>query len=53
MTSRRRAARIKVGKAMLAEMIDAATVDCYNDSELATGWRTMIEDNLAHMESRP
>ena len=28
-------------------MIEAATVDCYNESELTTGWLTMIEDNLA------
>jgi hypothetical protein len=27
-------------------MIEEATVDCYNDSELTTGWFTMIEDNL-------
>lgn len=47
MTSRPRTARIKVGKARLAEMIDAATVDCYNESELTAGWLTMIEHNLA------
>ena len=29
------------------EMVEEATVDCYNDSELTTGWFTMIEDNLA------
>ena len=28
-------------------MIEAATVDCYNESELTTGWLTMIEENLA------
>jgi hypothetical protein len=28
-------------------MIEEATVDCYNESELVTGWFTMIEDNLA------
>jgi hypothetical protein len=29
------------------EMVEEATVDCYNDSELTTGWFTMIEDHLA------
>ncbi len=28
-------------------MIQAATVDCYNESEEITGWFTMIEENLA------
>jgi len=27
-------------------MIEEATVDAYNDSELTTGWLTMIEANL-------
>jgi hypothetical protein len=27
-------------------MVEEATVDCYNDSEKACGWFTMIEDNL-------
>jgi hypothetical protein len=27
-------------------MIEAATVDCYNESEQLTGWCTMIGDNL-------
>jgi len=27
-------------------MIEKATVDCYNESELITGWFTMIENNL-------
>lgn len=27
-------------------MVEAATVDCYNDSELTTGWFTMIESYL-------
>jgi hypothetical protein len=31
----------------LAELIEQATVDCYNESEQATGLYTMIEDNLA------
>jgi hypothetical protein len=28
-------------------MVEEATVDCYNELELVTGWFTMIEDNLA------
>ncbi|MCC6810749.1 MAG: hypothetical protein IT381_25190 [Deltaproteobacteria bacterium] len=28
-------------------MIEAATVDCYNESEQATGWLTMLEEHLA------
>jgi hypothetical protein len=31
----------------LAGMIEEATVDCYNDSELITGWYTVIDENLA------
>jgi hypothetical protein len=27
-------------------MIEEATVDCYNPSEQATGWFTLIEENL-------
>ncbi len=46
MTSRERDAGIKISKGRLAEMIEEATVDCYNDSELTTGWFTMIDDNL-------
>ena len=32
--------------ARLAEMIEEATVDAYDESEQATGWFTMLEDNL-------
>ncbi len=39
--------RSRVSQARLAEMIQEATVDCYNESEQVTGWFTMIEDNLA------
>ncbi|MGA8921686.1 MAG: calcium-binding protein [Candidatus Dormiibacterota bacterium] len=46
MTSRERDAGIKISKGRLPEMIEEATVDCHNDSELTTGWFTMIEDNL-------
>jgi Calcium binding len=28
-------------------MVEEATVDCYNESELVTGWFTKIEENLA------
>ena len=37
----------KSGKAYLEMLIDEATIDCYNESEQATGFYTMIEDNLA------
>lgn len=33
--------------APLDELIDRATVDCYNEDEQITGLFTMIEDNLA------
>ncbi len=36
-----------VSESRLAELIEQATVDCYNDSEAKTGFLTMIEDNLA------
>jgi len=28
-------------------MVEEATVDCYGESEQASGWFTMFEDNLA------
>jgi len=31
----------------LDELIEEATVDCYNDSEQATGLFTMVEENVA------
>jgi hypothetical protein len=37
----------RVSKARFAEMVEEATVDCYNDSEKITGWFTMIDENLA------
>jgi len=37
----------KVSAARLDEMIEEATVDCYNESEQATGLFTAIEENLA------
>jgi hypothetical protein len=37
----------KIAKRRLAELIEEATVDCYNDSEAQTGFLTMIDDHLA------
>jgi calcium binding protein len=37
----------RISKGRLEEMIEEATVDCYNESEQVTGWFTMIEENLA------
>ncbi len=39
--------RATIPKAKLEEMIETATVDCYNESEQATGWFTALEDNVA------
>jgi hypothetical protein len=39
--------RPKVSTAELDELIEQATVDCYNDSEQITGLFTMIEEHLA------
>jgi len=40
-------AKPKIAKRRLAELIEAATVDCYNDSEAATGFLTMFQEHLA------
>ena len=37
----------RLSKARLDELVEEATVDCYDESEQATGLCTMIEDNLA------
>lgn len=37
---------VRLGKRRFEEMVEEATVDCYNDSELTTGWFTMMESNL-------
>jgi hypothetical protein len=37
----------KVSAARLDEMIEEATVDCYNESEQAIGLFTALEENLA------
>jgi hypothetical protein len=39
--------RVRISKERLAEMIEEATVDAYNESEQITGWFTMIEQSLA------
>ncbi|MBI4203720.1 MAG: hypothetical protein HY527_01725 [Betaproteobacteria bacterium] len=36
----------RLSKARLDQLVEEATVDCYNESEQATGLYTMIEDNL-------
>ena len=37
----------RISKARLVTMIEAATVDAYGESELTTGWYTMLEEHLA------
>lgn len=39
--------RSTINAAELDELIEQATVDCYNDSEQVTGLFTMIEEHLA------
>jgi hypothetical protein len=41
-----RAARSGVSAARLAEMIEEATVDAYDECEQATGWFTVLEEHL-------
>ena len=36
-----------IPKAQLDELIEEATVDCYNESEQVSGFHCMIEDQLA------
>ena len=36
-----------VSREQLDAMVEQATVDCYNEAEQATGFFTMIEENLA------
>jgi len=45
-TKARKKATNRISKARLAEMIEEATVDAYGESEQATGWFTVLEDNL-------
>lgn len=37
---------IALTKDKFETMVEEATVDCYDESEQATGWFTMIEENL-------
>ena len=48
-TSKRKATRRhkRPSNTQLDQMVEEATVDCYNESEQATGLYTMIENNLA------
>ena len=48
-TTKNKATRTPKGpsKERLAEMIEEATVDAYDESEQATGWFTMLEEHLA------
>ena len=45
--SRKKTQRPRIGQPQLAEMIEQATVDCYNESEQMTGWFTVIDEHLA------
>lgn len=47
-TAKTRSARTptRISKARLAEMIEEATVDAYDESEQTTGWFTMFEEHL-------
>ena len=47
MPPRRSKNRPRISQARLEEMVEEATVDCYNESGQVTGWFTMIEENLA------
>lgn len=45
-TKRLKRSQPRLTKAELERLVDEAIVDCYNESEQATGLYTMIEDNL-------
>jgi hypothetical protein len=36
----------RLGKKKFQAMVEEATVDCYNPSEQATGWFTMLDEHL-------
>jgi hypothetical protein len=38
---------VRLNKARLDRLVEEATVDCYNESEQATGLYTMIEEHLS------
>jgi hypothetical protein len=42
-----RLGRLDIARQRFEEMVEEATVDCYNESEQLTGWFTMIDENLA------
>ncbi len=42
-----RKARNSISASRLAEMIEEATVDAYDECEQATGWFTVLEEHLA------
>ena len=41
-----RARRCTISAARLAEMVEEATVDAYDEGEQATGWFTVLEEHL-------
>ena len=45
-TPKIRGLRSRLSKTRLAEMIEQATVDAYDESEQTTGWFTMFEEHL-------
>jgi hypothetical protein len=42
-----RLGRLRITRQRFEEMVEEATVDCYNESEQLTGWFTMIDENVA------
>ena len=46
-TALKKPRRTRISKRRLELLIEAATVDCHNESEQTTGWFTMIDENLA------
>jgi hypothetical protein len=47
MRQRKASARMVATPRQLDKLIEEATVDCYNEEEQASGFFTMIEENLA------
>jgi len=45
-TRDKKALQPRLSKARLEEMIEAATVDCHDESEQMMGWFTMLDENL-------
>ena len=44
--SKQRKTGFRLGRRVLEKLVEEATVDAYNESEQATGFFTMLEDNL-------